>query len=30
VELDITGSDDTEELGTKLAGLCETMLAVLF
>lgn len=30
VELDITGSDDTEELGAKLAGLCEIMLVLLF
>jgi hypothetical protein len=30
VELDITGSDDTEELGAKLAGLCKIVLVVLF
>ena len=30
VELDVTGSDDTEELGAKLAGLCKFVLAVLF
>ena len=30
VELNITRSDDTEELGAKLAGLCKFMLAVLF
>lgn len=29
VELNITRGDDTEELGAKLAGLCETMLVVL-
>lgn len=29
VELNITRGDDTEKLGAKLAGLCETMLVVL-